>query len=107
MAYLTYNLITKENQKFMDLEKYKLLKNKRIVEVLDGDETFGYFKRQDTGSNFGVADLQIAMPRLSGPDICDVAKTFGSTTEYTGIKSRWQYCQGRLKIVILWRFKNV
>lgn len=75
----------------MDLEKYKLLKNKRIVEVLDGDETFGDFKRQDTGSNFGVADLQIAMPRLSGPDICDVAKTFGSTTEYTGIKSRWQY----------------
>lgn len=28
----------------MDLEKYKLLKNKRIVEVLDGDETFGDFK---------------------------------------------------------------
>lgn len=75
----------------MNLEKYKLLKNKRIVEVLDGDETFGDFERHNTGSYFGVVDLKIAMPRLSGPDICDVAKTFGSTTEYTGMKSRWQY----------------
>lgn len=75
----------------MNLEKYKLLKNKRIVEVLDGDETFGDFERHNTGSYFGVGDLKIAMPRLSGPDICDVAKTFGSTTEYTGMKSRWQY----------------
>lgn len=75
----------------MDLEKYKLLKNKRIAEVLDGDETFGDFERHNTGSYFGVAELKIAMPRLSGPDICDVAKTFGSTTEYTGMKSRCQY----------------
>ncbi len=75
----------------MNLEKYKLLKNKRIVEVLDGDETFGDFERHNTGSYFGVGDLKIAMPRLSGLDICDVAKTFGSTTEYTGMKSRWQY----------------
>lgn len=91
MVYSIYNITTKENLIFMDLEKYKVLKNKRIVEVLDGDETFGNFERHDTDSYFGVADLKIAMPRLSGPDICDVAKTFGSTTEYTGIKSRWQY----------------
>lgn len=50
----------------MNLEKYKLLKNKRIVEVLDGDETFGDFERHNTGSYFGVGDLKIAMPRLSG-----------------------------------------
>lgn len=27
----------------MDLGKYKLLKNKKIAEILDGDETFGDF----------------------------------------------------------------
>lgn len=91
MVYPIYNLIIEENLSYMDLEKYKLLKNKKIVEVLDGDETFGDFERYDTTSNFGVSDLKIAMPRLSGPDICNVAKAFGSTMEYTGTQSRWQY----------------
>lgn len=75
----------------MELEKYKLLKNKRIVEILDGDETFGDFEFPNTDSYFGLPNLKISMPRLSGPEICDIAKMFGSTLEYAGMKSRWQY----------------
>ncbi len=75
----------------MNLEKYKLLKNKRIVEILDGDETFGDFESPNNDSYFGSSSLKVSMPRLSGPEICDIAKMFGSTLEYTGMQSRWQY----------------
>ena len=71
----------------MGLDKYKLLKNKNIAEILDGDETFGDFESPNIQSNFGLSNfglsnLQIGLPRLSGPDICDIAKMFGSTVEY-------------------------
>lgn len=80
----------------MGLDKYKLLKNKNIAEILDGDETFGDFESPNIQSNFGLSNfglsnLQIGLPRLSGPDICDIAKMFGSTVEYEGSYSRWQY----------------
>lgn len=78
----------------MDLNKYKLLKNKNIAEILDGDETFGDFKSPNIQSNFGLSNLQIGLPRLSGPDICNIAKIFGSTVEYEGSYSRWQYMFG-------------
>lgn len=58
----------------MDLDKYKLLKNKNIAEILDGDKTFGDFESPNIQSNFGLSNLQIGLPRLSGPDICDIAK---------------------------------
>lgn len=66
----------------MGLEKYELLKNKKIVKILDGDETFG---------DFESTNMKISMPRLSGPKICDIAKKFGSTLEYAKMRSRWQY----------------
>ena len=59
--------------------------------MLDGDEIFGDFEAYDTGFYCGITDLKISMPRLSGPDICSIAKMFGSTIEYTGAKSRCQY----------------
>lgn len=75
----------------MDFEKYKLLKNKKIAEILDGDETFGDFESTTANSYFGFSNLKIGLPRLSGPEICDIAKMFGSTLEYDGKNSRWQY----------------
>ena len=90
MIYLIYISTTKGNRSFMNLEKYKLLKNRSIVQVLDGDIKFGDFEI-DKEHYFGVSNLKIAMPYLSGKDICDVAKTFGSTIEYINNKSRWQY----------------
>lgn len=75
----------------MNLEKYKLLKSKRIVEILDGDETFGDFESSNINSFFGFSNLKISMPRLSGPEICDIAKMFGSTIEYGDQNSRWEY----------------
>ncbi|MDC2839770.1 abortive infection family protein [Limosilactobacillus mucosae] len=75
----------------MDFEKYKLLKNKKIAEILDGDETFGDFEPTTANSYFGFSNLKIGLPRLSGPEICDIAKMFGSTLEYDGKNSRWQY----------------
>lgn len=69
----------------MGFEKYKLLKNKDIAKILDGDEKFGDYKSKN------MQLLLIGLPRLSGPQICDIAKMFGSPLEYTGMRSRWQY----------------
>ncbi|WFC04183.1 abortive infection family protein [Lactiplantibacillus pentosus] len=75
----------------MDFEKYNLLKNKEIAKILDGDETFGDFESTNANPYFGFSTLKIGLPRLSGREICDVAKMFGSTLEYDGNNSRWQY----------------
>ena len=75
----------------MNLKQYKLLKNKKIAEVLDGDETFGNFELSNSDSFFGIFNLKLAMPRLSGPDICNIAKEFGSTQEYSGMQYRYEY----------------
>lgn len=45
--------------------------------MLDGDETFGNFELSNNDSFFGIFNLKLAMPRLSGPDICNITKDFG------------------------------
>ncbi|GAJ27274.1 hypothetical protein JCM15457_2247 [Liquorilactobacillus sucicola DSM 21376 = JCM 15457] len=47
--------------------------------MLDGDEPFGDFESSNTDSYLSVSNFKIAMARLSGPDICDVAKRLGAT----------------------------
>lgn len=68
----------------MNVEEYEILEDKSILGVLDGDETFGDFEAS-------TIDLKLTMPRLSGPDICNIARMFGATLEYDGTKFRWQY----------------
>lgn len=51
----------------------------------------GIFESPNIDSYFGLSSLKISMLRLSGREICDIARMFGSTLEYAGMKSRWQY----------------
>ncbi|TGE31345.1 abortive infection family protein [Desulfosporosinus sp. Sb-LF] len=73
-------------------ELYKLLKNKEIISILDGDKTFGQ-----------INDVQISMPYLSGPDLCALSTTFGLPVEYGwngGALSRWMYLDNLLEYCI-------
>lgn len=70
-------------------ELYKLLKNKEIISILDGDKSFGEFN-----------NVQISMPYLSGPDLCAISTTFGLPIEYGwngGALSRWMYLENLLE----------
>lgn len=50
---------------------YSLLRNREIIEVLDGDTKLG----EENG-------IQIAMPYLSGPSLCELSQKFGCYQEY-------------------------
>lgn len=62
---------------------FELLKNKDILAILDGDTKFGIKE-----------DVIIAMPYLSGADLCSLSTKFGLPREYGwkgGSPSRWSY----------------
>ncbi len=69
-------------------DKYKLLNKKNIINILIGDTKLGKYKL----SNGDI--IEISMPYLSGPNICDIAQELGCILEYSwngGTKSRWEY----------------
>lgn len=72
----------------MNNTSYELLRNKRIIEILDGDTVFGEYV-------FCNGDkVNISMPYMSGSDLCDLSTMFGLPVIYSwkrGSKSRWQY----------------
>lgn len=68
----------------MQNSPYSFLKTKKMIEILDGDTKYESYKCKN-----GVA-IEIAMPNLSGKDICDISTAFGFPQSPTG-KSRWQY----------------
>lgn len=73
-------------------ELYKLLKNKEIIAILDGDKDFG--------ETYGI---QISMPYLSGPTLCSISTTFGLQVEYGwngGALSRWMYLENLIEYCI-------
>lgn len=71
---------------------YDLLRNKEIIAILDGDT-------QLEENN----EIRIAMPYLSGPDLCELSQKFGCYQEYHWGNnnkpnlSRWQYMDNLLK----------
>ena len=68
---------------------YRLLMNKGICAILDGDTKFEEYKFKDDYST-----TQISMPYLSAPDICEISTLFGFPMTYSWSKvnlSRWQY----------------
>ena len=78
-------------------EKYGLLRNKEIIAILDGDTTIADYEFED-----GEV-VKIAMPYLSGPDLCALSTMFGLPVSYNwgGVnKSRWQYLDELLKYCI-------
>lgn len=71
---------------------YKLLKNKEILFILDGDTDFGEYNGR-----------RIKMPYLSGPTICNISLTFGMPVEYSrsgGALSRWMYLENLMDYCI-------
>lgn len=77
-----YEKIILEEELNMD-DLFKLLKNKDIIAILDGDKDFGTYH-----------DIKIAMPYLSGPDLCSISTNFGLQIEYGwngNALSRWVY----------------
>lgn len=76
---------------------YKLLRNKEIIAILDGDTKFGDYEFEDGTS------VKIAMPYLSGPDLCALSSLFGLPVSYSWggtNQSRWQYLDDLLKYCI-------
>ena len=74
--------------KTKDNDPYRLLKSKEILAILDGDAKFDQYEFDDGTS------AVIAMPYLSGPDLCGLSTLFGLPMTYTwgGVNlSRWQY----------------
>lgn len=69
---------------------FEVLKNKEIIEILDGDKVFGEYI--DTMNTYGNSKkIEVCMPYLSGPNIRDISKLFGlNQSSLEGI-SRWQY----------------
>ena len=74
---------------------YGVLRAKDIIAILDGD-----FQIEE------VDGIRIAMPRLSGPMLCELSQKFGCYQEYywgnsskTNL-SRWQYMDNLLEYVI-------
>lgn len=69
-------------------ELFGLLRNKKIIEILNGDIKYGNYEFED-GST-----IKISMPYLSGADLCALSTLFGLPVTYSwngGALSRWQY----------------
>ena len=68
-------------------KNYELLCGKQILRILDGDIKFGELEL----SEFGTV-IDISMPYLSGPKLCDISNMFGLPVSYgSGASSRWVY----------------
>jgi hypothetical protein len=75
-------------------EEFNLLRNKEIIAILDGDTKYEDITFDDDSS------VKIAMPYLSGPDLCALSSLFGLPETYSwgGVNlSRWQYLDNLLE----------
>lgn len=69
--------------------KFELLREKNILDILDGDTHFGALEINGIDS-----EIMIAMPYLSGPTLCNISNKFGLPVTYnwrSSAKSRWMY----------------
>mgnify|MGYP000847126960 CR=1 FL=1 len=77
--------------------KYNLLLTKDIFAILDGDTEFGPYQFSDGSS------VQLQMPYLSGPVLCELATKFGLAMKYSrkgGNLSRWMYLKELMEYCI-------
>ena len=77
---------------------FRLLMNKSVYSILDGDTKFEDYEFIDDCST-----AKIAMPYLSGPDLCGLSTLFGLPMTYTwgGVNlSRWQYLENLFEYCI-------
>ncbi len=74
--------------------QYLMLKNRAILDILDGTTDFGKLEINGVSS-----DITVSMPYLSGSAICDISYKYGLAALYGwngGGKSRWQYLEDLL-----------
>lgn len=78
-------------------ELFELLRDKKIIAILDGDESYDEYEFQDGET------VKVKMPYLSGPDLCGISSRFGLPVTYSwgGVcLSRWQYLDNLIKYCI-------
>lgn len=78
-------------------ELYGLLRAKEIIAILNGDTKYGVYESGDG------QQVSVAMPYLSGPDLCGLSTLFGLPVTYTwgGTNlSRWMYLDNLLDYCI-------
>lgn len=78
-------------------DAFNLLRSKEIIAILDGDTKYGDYEFED------CTTVKIAMPYLSGSDLCDLSTLFGLSVTYSwngGALSRWQYLDNLLEYCI-------
>ncbi len=78
-------------------DAFNLLRSKEIIAILDGDTKYGDYKFED------YTTVKIAMPYLSGSDLCALSTLFGLPVTYSwngGALSRWQYLDNLLEYCI-------
>lgn len=78
---------------------FRFLMRKDIYSILDGDTKFEDYTFSDNQTT-----IQISMPYLSGPDLCDLSTHFGLPVSYNwgtgGQLSRWMYLENLFKYCI-------
>lgn len=75
-------------------DPFNFLRNKEIIAILDGDAQYGDYEFED------CTTVKIAMPYLSGADLCALSTLFGLPVAYSwngGALSRWQYLDNLLE----------
>ena len=58
-------------------ELFELLRDKKIIAILDGDESYVEYEFQDGET------VKVKMPYLSGPDLCGISSRFGLPVTYS------------------------
>lgn len=69
--------------------KFELLRERSIIDILDGDTDFGILPINGADSN-----IKVSMPYLSGYILCSISNKFGLNATYSwsgGALSRWVY----------------
>lgn len=88
------------NMKAKEPNPFELLKTKEIISILDGDTKYNEYEFEDGTT------VTVAMPYLSGPDLCGVSTLFGLPISYSWGKgatnlSRWQYLDNLIEHCIV------
>lgn len=94
LNYLKYDIILSNYSNWgesmgKNINKFELLRDKKIISILDGDTNFGEFEPED-----GSDTIKISMPYLNGSKLCEISNTFGLPATYArngGAQSRWKY----------------
>ena len=70
------------------LNMYKQLKNRKIIDILIGDNEYGNIGELDD------IEISISMTYLTGSYLCSLSTLFGLPRDYSwngNTKSRWEY----------------